>query len=336
MGVNLRDKHILFIAPKFFDYENEIIKEFKRRGAMVYYVHEDIDTASLKEKIINKLPHQKQIDIRQRYFINKFKEVIPEDVEIDYVFGIRMDLLAEAALDYLRKTCTSAKFICYFWDSAKNMRNAQLVASYFDRVWTFDKNDALQNQNWHFRPLFFIDAYGNWEEQQEYNIDILFIGSIMPERASLFLWLRKFCDGNGLRLYTYFFCKNFVFFFNKLKQKVYRQIPNSVVHNRGLNKDELIGLMKDSRIVFDCSSPYQSGLTMRTIECFGAGKKMVTTNKTIVDYDFYNPQNILLFNASKSNELMDFVKKDNYSRPNMSLYEYYSIRGWINTIFEDL
>ena len=36
------------------------------------------------------------------------------------------------------------------------------------------------------------------------------------------------------------------------------------------------------------------GLTMRTIELLGLQKKIITTNIDIVNYDFYNPVNILI------------------------------------------
>ncbi|UPS45265.1 hypothetical protein M1D30_03595 [Prevotella sp. E15-22] len=334
MDTKFIDKNILLIAPKFFGYEYEIIKELERRGSKVYYVQENIDSSSFREKIINKLPKQQQKEIRQNYFIERFRKNIPSSVCIDYVFGIRMDLLAEDALSYLRKTYPRARYICYFWDSSKNMRNAELVASYFDKVLTFDRADTNKHEGWIFRPLFFINAYERCKKLEGKDLDILFVGSLMPKRAELYLWLKDFCAENRLSLYAYFYCKVFVYLANYFKQSLYKKLPSSIVHNKGLLQERLIGLFESSNVIFDCSSPSQSGLTMRTIECLGARKKMITTNTDIANYDFYNPRNIFIFDPKRRQEMLEFVKDRTYQDLSPKQYEYYSIRGWIDSIFE--
>lgn len=327
-------KHILLIAPKFFGYEREIIKELERRGAIVYYIQENIDSASLREKIINQLPEERQKKIRQKHFIQQFKIIIPDNVNIDYVFGIRMDLLTEEALGYLRQTYPTAKYLCYFWDSSKNMRNAELVASYFDKVLTFDRTDAQCHKAWILRPLFFINAYEQCKNQGYKTYDILYVGSLMPRRAELYLRLKEICKTNGLCLYTYFYCKYFVYIANRQKQQLYKQLPSSIIHNKGMGINKLIELYEKTNVVFDCSSQSQSGLTMRTIECFGARKKMITTNTDILHYDFYDPRNIFIYDPNRHVEMLEFIKDSTYQEPKKELYEYYSIRGWIDSIFE--
>lgn len=334
MNIKLENKNILFIAPKFFGYENEIIKELSRRGAIVFFVQENIDFDSFRERLINQLPKHKQIEIRQRYFINKFKEVVPREISIDYVFGIRLDMLSDKALNYLRLTYPHAKFVCYFWDAAKTMRNPELVSGYFDRVLTFDRNDAENHNGWVFRPLFFVNAYEKCKTKPKPAVDILFVGSLLPKRAELYLWLNDFCNKNNFQLSTYFYCKTFVYWLNMVKQKVYKKIPKSIVHNQGLSQQNLIGLISDTKVIFDCNHPSQSGLTIRTIESLGAKKKLITTNTDIIKYDFYDPRNIFIFNTGKHQEMVDFLNDDSTYTISKDMYEYYSIRGWIDSIFE--
>ena len=57
----------------------------------------------------------------------------------------------------------------------------------------------------------------------------------------------------------------------------------------------------NSRVVLDLPHPMQTGLTMRTIEAIGSKKKLITTNVDIVNYDFYNPKNILLIERENIN-----------------------------------
>ena len=63
-------------------------------------------------------------------------------------------------------------------------------------------------------------------------------------------------------------------------------------------------------------------MTMRVFEAFGAGKKLITTNADIINYDFYRPENIYIFKdkfdfndiffRSNSVEVSDEIK-ENYS-----------------------
>lgn len=330
----LKNKTILLIAPKFFGYEIDIQNELENCGASVFFLQENIDSLSLREKVINQLPLAIRNNVRQRYFIHKIDELIPPKNSVDYVLGIRMDLFDNVILTHLRNRFKKAKFLCYFWDSSKNMRNANLVASFFDKVFTFDREDSLKYDGWIFRPLFYNDLYKNCKSSSETTIDILFIGSLMPRRAELYMWLYDFCRKRNFSLFTYFYCKFYVFLFNIFKQNTYKKIPFSIVHNCGLGKQDIIKKFESCRVVFDCCSPSQSGLTIRTIECLGAQKKLITTNAEIVKYDFFNSHNIFLFDVNQQQEMEKFIKESDYEQLNKEIYDYYSIHGWINSIFE--
>ncbi|MFH4210110.1 lipopolysaccharide biosynthesis protein, partial [Acinetobacter baumannii] len=63
--------------------------------------------------------------------------------------------------------------------------------------------------------------------------------------------------------------------------------------------DEIIKLYAKSNVILDISHPGQSGLTMRTFEAIGAGKKLITTNLNIKEYPFYNSDNIFIISRDK-------------------------------------
>lgn len=323
---------ILLIAPKFFDYEFDIKNELEKRGAIVSYIQENIDSSNFRYKFINKLPKPVQKHIRDKYFRDQIDNLCEK--QFDVIFGIRMELFDDTILDYIRHKFPESYYICYFWDSVKNMRNAENIAKWFDCVYTFDLEDAKNHDDWKFRPLFFNNNYKNCTNTIQKQIDILYVASLSPERAEYQIKLQKFCDDRRMKLYTYFYMKWYVFAFNRLKQPIYRKIPKNLVHGRGLSAKEMKGLFEKSKIVFDCSSISQSGLTMRTIECFGARKKMVTTNNTVTQYDIYDKNNIYVIENGNIDGIEDFLYNKEYRCPDNSLYNYYSISEWINTIFE--
>ncbi|MFI8377987.1 hypothetical protein [Leeuwenhoekiella sp. NPDC079379] len=51
-------------------------------------------------------------------------------------------------------------------------------------------------------------------------------------------------------------------------------------------------LMQDYDILLDVQKGNQEGLTFRIFEALALKKKLIITNKSIVDYYFYDPQNL--------------------------------------------
>jgi hypothetical protein len=65
----------------------------------------------------------------------------------------------------------------------------------------------------------------------------------------------------------------------------------------------------------------------------GASKKLVTTNTNIVEYDFFNPQNIAVINRDTPKIDASFFKTD-FAEVDDNIRERYSIRGWLLEIFK--
>jgi hypothetical protein len=103
-----------------------------------------------------------------------------------------------------------------------------------------------------------------------------------------------------MNTYFYMFLPSRVVFY-KLKY-IDRSLPGAAVTDFKyvqLSKRETVQAMAKTRIVIDAEHPVQLGLTMRTIETLGAGRKLLTTNADVVNYDFYHPNNILVVNRNR-------------------------------------
>ena len=326
------NKKILFIAPQYFGYEYDIISELEKKGARIFFVQENIGATKFRYKILNKFPSRIRDYIIRGHFIRIFKKLYKEGITFDYIFCIRIDSFDHIILSKLKQLYPDAKYVCYFWDSIKNMRNPKAVASFFDRVFTFDKIDA-EGEGWNFCPLFFNKKYECCLSGANKEIDILFVASLLPERAKLFTTIKTICENNNLNLFTYFTVNPYLYYVNK---KTYKNIPSSIIFFKGLQQSELVKLFSKSKVIIDCSSSSQSGLTMRTIECIGAKKKIITTNENIKEYDFYNESNVLYINDNPNESvIVDFISNDVYEELNCEVYKYYSIDNWTTRIFED-
>jgi hypothetical protein len=70
---------------------------------------------------------------------------------------------------------------------------------------------------------------------------------------------------------------------------------------------------------------------MRSLEAFGAHKKLITTNQSIRDYDFYSPNNICIIDR-KNPQIPNSFFKEAFTPPELNLYQRYSLEGWVNEI----
>ena len=91
-----------------------------------------------------------------------------------------------------------------------------------------------------------------------------------------------------------------------------------------MSKHEVAQRIAKTKAVIDIQPPNQAGLTMRTIEMLGAGRKLLTTNKFVADYDFFDKQNIEIFEREKP--VVDFsFLKNSYSPVDNNIYQKYSL-----------
>ena len=92
--------------------------------------------------------------------------------------------------------------------------------------------------------------------------------------------------------------------------------------------ETLYAIYADSKCIVDVENPGQHGLTMRSIETLGLRRKFITTNADIINYDFYNPNNILVIDRKNPIVNMSFFDKA-YEELPKEIYEKYSLRSWI-------
>ena len=91
-------------------------------------------------------------------------------------------------------------------------------------------------------------------------------------------------------------------------------------------------IVKHSKCVLDSPQDNQDGATIRVIESLAAKVKLITTNKDLVNYDFYNPKNIYIYDGEFDFENEFF--KEPYQDVDKQIYEKYSLRGFLKQIFD--
>lgn len=327
----LEGKTILLISLP--NYSNGIIKEMKKLGAEVIYIHDKPN-----EKFLCKTFGRMQFEFYQRVLERYYKKRIQEycDKKIDYVLVIRGEYTPKKTVQYLRKMFPETKLILYMWDglNKRNTFGIEKKWNLYDKVYTFDRIDYEANKDKiNFLPLYYYDEYlpQNIKSANDENLkyDISFIGTEHDDRIKIVKNIMNQGKQLGLKCFYYFYIPHkFVYLINKFFNNNFKGVKESDINYNTLPFENLYEVYANSKCVVDVENKGQHGLTMRTIEILGLHRKLITTNQDIVNYDFYDTNNILI--VDRKNPIIDgeFLKIP-YKELSDEIYIKYSIKNWI-------
>lgn len=314
-------------TPDFYDYYKEITRELESRGASVH---------SVLENYADKDPLYRFFWLKNKYTRQLYaKRLLKKEIDSladapDIVLIIRGEALGDDIMVYLKSLFPKAVYIMYQWDSVKNNPNALEIEKYFDRILTFDPIDA-KDYGWIYRPLFYLGTGNKKYDERKY--DWTFISTLYYKRAKLFKILKAISVEKGYRYFDYLYSSKLVFYLHRyiMKDKRYIDITEEDVKFTSLDLGGLRAAYLDSKCLVDFASEDQTGLTMRTIESIGYGCKLITNNNTVLESDFYDPANILVYDIDDFSLPEEFLKTE-YLPLSDELYRYYSLAGWVDTV----
>lgn len=328
---SMEGKRVLFFANRLFGIEQVIKETLEKKGAIVeYYDERPANTFFVKALIrINRNLLGFYVD---RYHQNIIARTAAK--KYDYIFFIKGESFSYKNLSHLLSSHPEAHSIVYHWDSIANNNNALNLLGLFDSKYSFDRIDC-KKLNIEFLPLFYYDDYRKIKENKDRSCtDLLFVGTVHSNRYRIIKEVIRQFEDMGCKCNVYFYFQGKLMFYKyRITHKEAWKINKEEVHYEPISRSRLLELYKDSRIIIDVSHPKQTGLTLRCMETLGAGKKLITTNRDIVNYDFYNPDNILVINGDDIEIPMDFIKSE-YKPIAEEVYEKYSLSHWVDTLFD--
>lgn len=328
-----QNQNVLFITPSFFGYEKALKEKLEALGATVDMYEERLH-GSFTDAVCLRLRLHKVIQGRiNNYFRSIFNTTAVK--QYDYVWINNPEALTEGLLLELKAQQPQAKFCLYMWDNFRNKPMVPKLLKHFDHVASFDREDCeLYGMN--FLPLFYTDAYQYDENKamREFQYKVSFVATAHSDRVALIRKLRNQCDRHDWKYYFYLFLPNKLTFYGlKVLEKGYRGAVISDISFESLSHEAIQDVVKQSEAIVDIQHPLQTGLTMRTFEiALGMRKKLITTNKTVENYDFYHPSNICIIDRENPSIPEDFMTTP-YFMLDEELYQKYSITSWIMTFF---
>lgn len=320
----LENKYILLFSQYFFGYENKIKRKMEEMGAKVD-LFDEMSVKSMFDRALLKVSSELFVKKTEIYYTDILKKI--KDKKYDYILFIDCETPTEGILKIFKDNFRQAKFCLHMWDSISNLKGVSLKFKYFDYITTFDRNDA-EEYGITLRPLFFCDEYraNNINDNCEY--DLSFIGTIHSDRYGVLKKIIDNTDKMSLKMFFYPFLQSkFIYYFYKVTKKDFKNAGIKDFKFDKLSSDDIANVIKKTRTIIDIQHPKQSGLTMRTLEIVGMKKKIITTNSDIVNYDFYNENNIAIIDRKSPLIDKNFINSP-YVELDLAIYEYYSIKKW--------
>lgn len=322
----LQGKKVLFFSWPFYQYPEKIKNKLIELGGDVTYYSSASTNNFLKLRFLEHFE-----DLRKSYFKRILDEVSKK--QFDYVFMINAAIFPEYFLKDLNRICEKSCKLLYSWDSIAVYPAAKKLHKYFDYIYSFDSEDTKNHDYIKFLPLFYCDDMFDGRKENTFKYDFSFIGFGHTDRYHFIQAIKKFANENN---YSYFFKLYLPSKIHFIRGKYFKGIFKDAQINEFVYKPVPLEITKEitlnSKIVVDIELSNQSGLTMRTIETHGMRKKLITTNKNIREYDFYNENNICIVDRQNPVPTKSFVESD-YIPLLDNLYEKYTLSHWLKVIF---
>lgn len=329
---SIKDKKILFLAPAFFGYELKIKTKMEEMGAIVDF-YDERSVANARDRALLKISPYIFLNRTKKYYNDILKN--NKDKNYDYIFVINCRMITHDILEDMKAIHQNAKFCLYLWDSVNNISGIESKLRYFDRVLSFDSSDSKGHNNIFFRPLFYLDDYRveyDSSSSSVFEIDLGFLGTIHSDRFAVLKKIKKVCEDTNLTFFSFQYLQSkFMFYFFKLTKREFKGTKINDFSYEKMNSKDISDIVRKSKVILDIEHPKQTGLTMRTIEMIGMQKKIITTNKDIVNYDFYDSQNILVISRDNPEFPHEFFDSE-YKLLDKNIYDKYNMESWIRDV----
>ena len=318
--------------PNFFNYPQLICDELNSMGYEVDFFDDRPSTNPWVKAAIR---------VNKNFikpYINKYFSRIMETVKstnYDVVFLISGQSLSfsENMMQIIKNTQSQARFVLYQWDSQKNFPYIKNVQRFFDKLYSFDRRDTEENPKLKFLPLFYSKDYEKLGVKKDatFKYDFCFVGTAHPKKYKYVNEMSEQLRNVYPKQFIYFYYPSrIVYFYRKLFNRELRKAHINDFHYSPLKWKEMHEVYIASRCVLDSAQAGQLGLTIRVIEALGAKKKLITTNEDIINYDFYRPENIYIYNGEI--DLNNVFFNSDYVSVSDEIYRKYALRSWLEEI----
>lgn len=315
---------VCLISFDFFNFDQNIILELKRRN--IEADHIDISKfkyqyTSIFDRISNFF--NKLILKKNKKTFEMEKDVLKRLQNLghyDVILVIRPDCFTRQTHLEIKKHAN--KYISYIYDSCTRFPIDHLLNGIFDEIFSFDIEDS-KKYDFTFITNYIYTNKKEIQYNNETNNNVFIIISI-DERFPFLNNIANYLSKEEIPF-------KFILIGKRKPKNINVKITYSKKH---IFIDDLKDDLENSKIFLDLIRKDHNGLSFRIFESLSMQRKIITTNKSISQYDFYNSNNILILDE---NNLDIKIPSDFLTTPYQPLspetYHKYTIENWVKTVF---
>lgn len=294
-------------------------------------IKEAINASAFREKIISIDPTLSSLLLRAIRKIHLSSNLLSRKVWVDYALnGADLTPKRDSVvvvfdspiwmlnINYLRNIFRDFKLVFWYWNIIKNETLLKDIVDACDEVYSFDKTNAEYYSIKH-HPQFY---WRNKMEKVEQDIDVLYIGK-NKDRLPLLEKIYSQLEEKNLKPYFYVVRDGRGDKSEKLSLK-----------DNYLEYSKVLSLINRSKSILEINQMGQNGLTLRSLESMFHRKKLISNNIHIKMLDFYQPENVLLFDDD-IDITTEYINAP-YLDINVDILEKYTFDSWLIEISRDI
>lgn len=315
--------------PDYSDFPQLFLDNLKKVGFETYLITdkvcrfrykgtESIQNFFIKNILRNKKYKQGLVNKHQLDELNKSLSEISG--ELDYILVIRPDNFPIPFIQNLKNR--TKKLIAYQWDGIEKFPEVKNYFGLFDTFFCFEKVES--EHNIHSITNFYFDHLP--PSHKEYNTEkpiLYFVGLYWKSREEkIDRFIEEVSD----------FSVNLNIFIQYFQEPERKNSKIKYISDRITFKENL-ELVKSSDVLLDFVDPLHDGLSIRFFEGMYYGKKVITDNIMVKNYDFYHPDNIFVVENNNYKNIEQFLKTP-YFELQDELVKKYGFSYWIKEIIK--
>lgn len=314
---------ICLISFDFYGFDCNIIKELRKRGIDAQHI--DISkfkynypsTLAKCSNFFSKILLNKNVKniAMEQHILEELEKLGPQDI----ILSIRPDRICKEVHLQIKSKCK--KYICYLYDSSNLFPIKNITTAIFDKIYTFDKDDATKYGFESICNYIYLDKTEICP-QKTYSND-LYIVSAIDERVTLLNKIAEICTKQRIPF-------KFVLVGKRKPKNLHASIEYTT---QNISLQNLIPELDSSKVFLDLIRKNQNGLSFRIFDALSFQRKIISSNPSIKEYPFYNPNNILVIDQDNPEIPLSFFETPFEPLP-AELYNKYTIASWVSTVFE--
>ena len=313
---------ITFLVDDVWNFNRLIAKRLQQKKHMVTFIDSSKIHFSYKNNVqritnfFNKTFFNKNI---KRGFLERTLLQTIENLPLqDCIIIINPDTFSKQIVNLLK--LKTKRYIAHNYDSLDRHPLPVNHTELFDQVFSFDIQDVQKNN---FITLLNNFIYTEKKVSIEPKNKMFMILSKSKEREIILSKIANALDRKNITNYE------FIVVNPELTENINKNI---ILTTKSISLDDVTKKVANSEILIDLVRTNQSGLSFRFFEAMAFHKKIITNNKNVMLYDFYNPNNILVINDDFT-EIDDAFLNNAYEPVPENIYKNYTIDAWIKTAF---